>query len=546
MRKQSGAFIRVAGATLLVLALAVPGAGTANAQAPALINRDGYTAQSAGRALVLNVLGQSPQTFGYATTKIVSDLTAVAEAAGRLLDPGTTSKAESKGNNTTSKVPATGLKCLVPPLGLPGPLASVLDLGIACSSAESSIQNELPLSKSRGTVLNIDLRANPVLNQIIQPIQAPLNQVFGPLPAQLDPVTNTVADLLTALGATQTLAVRIGDALAESTTTSKQVSTSAITEAGHIDILPNSIFGEYFARILIGSARASATLNRFGDQDPTGQVDPAIVSVLFTKLPVAGVVLPPIVVAPSQSVTILAGTPLESTITVAGKSVSKLANGSIASVADGVSVHLLKGVSNGINLQLAHAEAAIAGTPLRVSKVANPTSVPVGQLFNTTISIFNPFECAVENVRVEDIISVEQGARFSITNTDPRADTIPGGSNLTEGKVVWNNIGTIPPKSTRSVTVTTLAQGDESGRIVDIGTATGTLGQCPASALAGAEVVSAALNMVPVASAARLVVPTASVLARTGAGTSATVGGGAALLGLSMALGLASRRRRKK
>ena len=41
----------------------------------------------------------------------------------------------------------------------------------------------------------------------------------------------------------------------------------------------------------------------------------------------------------------------------------KNADGSVGAIADGVSLRLLKGINGGINLDLAHAEAGVAGSP---------------------------------------------------------------------------------------------------------------------------------------------------------------------------------------
>ena len=72
-------------------------------------------------------------------------------------------------------------------------------------------------------------------------------------------------------------------------------------------------------------------------------------------------------IKPGVTQTILAGTPLQSTIIVADGSTSKDANGTVHAVADGVSLQLLKGINGGIALALAHSEANVVGAPAVVT-----------------------------------------------------------------------------------------------------------------------------------------------------------------------------------
>jgi hypothetical protein len=112
------------------------------------------------------------------------------------------------------------------------------------------------------------------------------------------------------------------------------------------------------ATIEVSSAKATAVYDRTkGTSNPSW--DAALVRVhLNSALQVADFAVPV-----GQTQTILAGTPLESTITVANGSTVKNADGSVGAVADGVSLQLLKGINGGISLQLAHAEAGVAGSP---------------------------------------------------------------------------------------------------------------------------------------------------------------------------------------
>ena len=107
-------------------------------------------------------------------------------------------------------------------------------------------------------------------------------------------------------------------------------------------------------------------------------------------LPLLG---PLLSVAPGQTITILQGTPLESTITVADGH-TETAGKSAKAVADGVSVQLFKGLSSllptsgtrslhtaaadpsaAVVVELAHTESAVTGNPPAVAPTpANPAA----------------------------------------------------------------------------------------------------------------------------------------------------------------------------
>ena len=79
-----------------------------------------------------------------------------------------------------------------------------------------------------------------------------------------------------------------------------------------------------------------------------------------------------------------------------------------------------------------------------VTKSASPPGVTVNQSFVVTIKIDNPFGCDLTAVKVVDDITTRGDARFQVVDTNPNANTVPSGSNLDSGTIVWNNIGSIP------------------------------------------------------------------------------------------------------
>jgi hypothetical protein len=112
-----------------------------------------------------------------------------------------------------------------------------------------------------------------------------------------------------------------------------------------------------------------------------------------------------------------------------------------------------------------------------VTKSASPKGVTVNQNFVVTIKIDNPFGCDLNHVKVTDDITTQGDAKFQVVDTNPNANQVPAGSNLDSGKIVWNDIGSIPKGGTKSVTTTIKAQGG-GGIITDIAHVSATAGNC--------------------------------------------------------------------
>lgn len=353
-------------AGVVALAASFAGSAPAGAQTPEV-----YAGSALGRALNLSVLGQSA-TFGVSTAKIDSTLKAAADGAGQVLVLGSTTKAEVTGNNTKQDAPQACAAAV--------PVAPVLNLGLVCSASTAEVANSLPHAVSEGSLAELDVTANALpINEVIAPVQQALEGVFGALPDALDPATDTVSELLTAVGTTQTLDAKIGHSRSEVSTEAGVVTAVGVAEAAQIDLLPvGGLLENPVASIIVGSAKATATYDRSAGTG-AGSYDPAIVTVRLSTPLTGNVDIP---VAPGETITILEGTPLESTIIVADGSVTNNPDGSVSSVADGVKLELLKGVNGGIILELAHAEAgavgdpAVAGSVLEVAELARTGGMP--------------------------------------------------------------------------------------------------------------------------------------------------------------------------
>lgn len=347
-------------AGVVALAASFVASAPAGAQTPEV-----YAGSALGRALNLSVLGQSA-TFGVSTAKIDSTLKASADGAGQVLVLGSTTEAEVSGNNTKQEAPQACAAAV--------PVAPVLNLGLVCSASTAEVANGMPSAVSEGSLAKLDITANELpINSVIAPVQEALEGVFGTLPDALDPATDTVSDLLTAVGTTKTLEVTVGHSRSDVTTDAGVVTSTGVAEAAQVDLLPvGGLLENPVASIIVSSAKATAVYDRAAG-NANASFDPAIVTVRLST-PLTGNT--EIKVAPGETITILEGTPLESTITAADGSVTNNPDGSVSAVADGVKLELLKGVNGGVVLELAHAEAGAAGSPAVASNIVEVAELP--------------------------------------------------------------------------------------------------------------------------------------------------------------------------
>lgn len=341
-------------------------AGSFVASAPAGADTpEVYAGSALGRALNLSVLGQSA-TFGVSTSKIDSTLKASADGAGQVLVLGSTTEADVSGNNSKQEAPQACAAAV--------PVAPVLDLGLVCSASTAEVANGMPHAVSEGSLAQLDVNAEALpIDTVIAPLQDELEGVFGTLPDTLDPATDTVSDLLTAVGTTQTLTATVGHSRSEVSTDAGVVTSVGQAEAAQVDLLPvGGLLENPVASIIVSSAKATAVYDRAAGT-ANASFDPAIVTVRLST-PLTGNT--EIKVAPGETITILEGTPLESTITAADGSVTNNPDGSVSAVADGVKLELLKGVNGGVVLELAHAEAGAAGSPAVLSSIVEVAELP--------------------------------------------------------------------------------------------------------------------------------------------------------------------------
>ena len=395
--------MRIRSLAPIAVAVALGGAlvlpSSANAAQTVTVKPETFAGGAAARALDISVLNNK-LTLGDTVANIVkgvsntgaTSLLAKAVGTGQLSIIG-----DSVADSTLTSAGTTSApqKC-----ALNLPLADILNIDLACGASSAAIDNNNLLQAiATGHVGNVDLSLNTLLHtlgldQVVQtaqgavaalPVGSLVNTLLGVTNALNLPAANlNVGDLLsTVLDSvlnTKTLTLSIGDAVSKVTNTADTVTASAHSSAVDIKILPNpqlplangtvKLFDKPLLEILIAEAGAAASYDRLTG-NPVGKptFDPALVhirGVLVDALGLGGLLggvsgasqsNDGIVIAPGTDITLLAGTPLESTIKLgSGKIVDDGVFGQKA-VADGVSLQLLKGISGGIILDLAHAEA---------------------------------------------------------------------------------------------------------------------------------------------------------------------------------------------
>ncbi|MGQ0743450.1 MAG: hypothetical protein ACT4OS_03750 [Acidimicrobiales bacterium] len=349
---------------------------------------ESYAATALARALELSLLNLN-LTVGASGIEINSSPSAKATGAGVALLPNTVSEAKVAAAGQTSAPPKS--------CGVNLPL-SIINVELACGETAVATNADGPQALGRGTVAAIDIGGGQLL-QLLQPVIDLLRPVLGtvlavvqpvlgglqlPLVGQLvglDPTKDPVSDLVERLTkATALVSIKLGNSTAAGTTTAGKVTSEGNAQGAQIDVLPGlTLGGSPLLSIVVGSAKATATFDRAGGKaDAT--FDGAIATVKV-GLPILGGDLLEIPIKLGQPIRLLEGTPLESEISLGAGSTKRESDGAISAVADGVKIHLLKGISGGIKLELAHAEAAVGGRAKIVSK--QQVIQPVPQLAKT-------------------------------------------------------------------------------------------------------------------------------------------------------------------
>jgi hypothetical protein len=395
---------RIAAIAILCVVAGVYGTGSP-AQASTTTN-EVLSGLALGEGLNLKLLNLDPLTLGHAesavkatlATGLAPVLSATALGAGRLLSA---SEVATKAPNGAALLDGDGQQKCAAAI----PLADLLQISIACGTSVSSVENGLPSSTALGHVLDVRVPGGGLLGQLLNDVggtvagladsllgtgvgsqSGPTGSLLGVLGGgnsttpvlNLNQITNAlplVNDLLNGVSHTadsvlpDPVVITLGASTSSVKTEAGKVVSTARGRGADITILPLPLFPKGLAQVIVGDANATATYDRAGGV-ASSTFDPALL-----RLSVLGINVP---VVPNLDITILQGTILESTIKLgAGSSVVSEDKSKAASVADGVSLHLLKGLGassptaldGGIKLSLAHAEASVGG---KLASVTTP------------------------------------------------------------------------------------------------------------------------------------------------------------------------------
>ncbi len=390
---------RLGAITLSALVMTAVLALPATAQTQTIETRaESFIATAAARGLDLNLFG-TRVTIGQSSALVNSTPMARASGAGVALVSGTVSNSEVNGANQSAAPPKACVLNL--------PVASLLTVELACGESRVDTNNSAPSAFGTGSVAGVDLLGTTLIQPIIDLLRTLLNALLpvvdqtvgsvvntltpalggllGGLAGNLGlgtgsnvaPVSGLVNNLLTGIErATALLDVKVGDSTASAVTTANAVTATATAAGAQIDLLPGlTLGGAPLLSIIVGQAKSVSTFDR-GTAKSTPSFDAAVARVRL-GLPLAGATVTDIPIQLGEPLTLLAGTPLETTISLgAGRTVTDPNTGSVASYADGVSIQLLKGLNGGIGLELAHAETGAGGQTRLVTQQQVVTPLP--------------------------------------------------------------------------------------------------------------------------------------------------------------------------
>ncbi len=221
-------------------------------------------------------------------------------------------------------------------------------------------------SSSGGSGGSSGLPSVPGLSSLAGIVQGIVGSLPGMASGGVSPAS-VLEGVLGVLSASQLLSAQIGQSQASMAATgSASLQASSTANGGSVALFPGLDGGSTaLLTVNVAAARSVATEPADG-QPPTASVTPAVATVTVA-LP--GTAPQTLSVGPGKSETLFSGTPLESTISVAGGNTSVQGDTATAS-SQGVQIDLLQGLDGGVNLDLASTNASV-DTP------AVPSSSPV-------------------------------------------------------------------------------------------------------------------------------------------------------------------------
>lgn len=369
----------VAAVVALVAALAIPAGAK-----PAPKAHNEFALAGEARALEL-ALGTQGVTLGLALSRADSAPSALGVGAGQCTllgdDPDPNDLPCTEESSSGSNYPgAPGDGVEVCGGTLPSPMGDIVDLRVACGSSKSGVRAGFPYTTNKGRIARLAVTLpvgaaleNTPVDQVVDTLTETLSPILDKAPKEVQDAVEDVVDLIDGIASTEALAVEVGPA---SSNIKRNGNGLAVTSdaagaligvlgipSGELDGTDVSVESDPLKNglliIEVGRSTSSAKWDN-GSASASGAASAAIVTVKVRDITKPEPTYVEVSVAPGETVTLLAGTPAETTIVAADSTVEE--NGTSATaVAAGVRVHALKGVNGGVALSLGRTSSAVNG-----------------------------------------------------------------------------------------------------------------------------------------------------------------------------------------
>jgi hypothetical protein len=365
-----------AGALALVLTAAAP--------AGAALNVATLKATAQGEGLTISAGGQAI-TLGTSTVAATGEPSVTATAQGEAT-PAIEASSQATVTNTGG-VESQPQLCATPSLApLPAPVSSVLSVQAACASSQSALDpSGLPSGMAKSTLGALSLNASPLLSQVIpvtSPVVSTIGTIFGKVPTLPGPTTTLEQVLNQLLGvalSNDTVSISVGASTSTLSSSATSMTATASATGTQIGILPGA--GPNGAPLV--QLQVAPNTSTAGYTSAGGFTSSSTAALLTVTLNLPGVPAQTQAIAPGQSDTVLAGTPLQSTIAV-GAGAHQAGATSSSSSAAGVDIDLLQGVGassataedGGVLLHVGTASTSLADAPPTPAPTAPPAAAP--------------------------------------------------------------------------------------------------------------------------------------------------------------------------
>lgn len=397
------------GGSVAVLAVIAAAAMWPAARAAAAASPASYTLNGSGTGLEITVGG----------TTLVAGTSSVAAGTGGPVHAegsGVATPSATAQQQATAAAPGAsqtkGQLCAQPTDSFPAPIGSVLQLGVACSTASAAESaGGTPSASASGTDASLSVGAVTAL------LPAPVTQgstlagklktvlgVLPPLPTTGLPLATVLHSVASSSGGSLTalLSATIGGSVSTISTSGSEVSVTSKDTGSRIELLDGlGAGGGPLLTVAVGRTQSSA-----GVDLASGHVTQAATAatVTVTVSPPAGT-SHTVAVAPGASQSFLSGTPLQTTV-AAGAATTSPGTGKGAATAKGVEIDLAQGVgatggtgTGGILLDLGAStvSASAAPTPATAASTSQtapsppPASAPATLAGATTVHTGEPW-----------------------------------------------------------------------------------------------------------------------------------------------------------